>query len=766
MKHIKLITATVLFAALTLSCRDNAELESRIDDLEARLKAIELVIGQLNDNVAALQAIAEGKTISEVTEENGVYTLRLSNGQVLTLTQGSVGIGKAPLMSIDSEGYWMVDYQDGNGLQYVLMDGQKVIAKGNHGITPQFSVDAEGYWIISYDGSVTFTQVLDVNGNPVKAVAEEGGEESYFADVTYTDEALILTLKNGQQYKAPVEAGFLFMINAPESDQTFRWGEKKTFGVVAQGNIASTAVIAPENWKAYLSNAILTIQAPQKPEVSTKAYIADSRKDVSIIAVSQAGHISIAKVRVFIDGEAGSVDDPAAGIKLVDAKATSLTFNIVLENATTWYYILRLSTDPIPTITQIVNDGSLGPENNQVIINDLIAETKYTLYVVPVGPTGNGAMAVAEAKTAAYDNYYEAWEAGKDIKVGGRLYNKANYGVGIHVESNMNLSTEGGVYFIEEGITVSIPQAIYNGSFLLIGNRPGKKGNVSIDGVGSNPPISYNNNGEIPSHNTIAFKNVNLKMHDGQNNIYGNTAIGYLIFEEVKLKLTRDFFTWAETPAKTIAGLIIKDCDIRVAPVENRASFISTHVGNNCCSTEIVITNNIVWKEGEPSIFSFVLSPYGTGVDISRLLFENNTLYNVDDGNNNHSWGYVQGNSFSGQAIVRNNLSFTPNPAGIGKPGSRQMCFLSLKGSDFEPSITYFQENTYASNNWVNYPDSRFLYCRRGDSVGKSDFSLVKGFSLNPDNSVKSFENPFSTEDTANGQFIQKNDYKMYGAKR
>ena len=260
MKKIRIIMATFVAAASFLSCTNTADIEKRIDGIDARLTALEKVADALNENVAALQAIAEGKTINKVEEKDGVYTITLSDGTELKLNQGTEGMGKAPILSIDKDGYWMADYQDGKGPQYILSaSDEKVIGRGQNGVTPKFSVNAAGNWTVSYDGGKSWAEVLDENGKAVKAVAEGGESDSYFANVEYTDEALILTLKNGQSYTAPVVGGFLFKINGvPDGDVTFKYNEKKTFGIEQKG-VFSTTVLCPDGWNAWLSEAILTI---------------------------------------------------------------------------------------------------------------------------------------------------------------------------------------------------------------------------------------------------------------------------------------------------------------------------------------------------------------------------------------------------------------------------------------------------------------------------------------------------------------------------
>ena len=110
MKAKYILTGATAAMLMMAACTDTSEISERIDNLESRVTALEAVIEGLNNNVVALQAIAEGNTISDVQEAGGIYTITLANGDKIVLNQGSVGMGKAPLLSLDAQGNWMVDY--------------------------------------------------------------------------------------------------------------------------------------------------------------------------------------------------------------------------------------------------------------------------------------------------------------------------------------------------------------------------------------------------------------------------------------------------------------------------------------------------------------------------------------------------------------------------------------------------------------------------------------------------------------------------------
>ena len=76
----------------------------------------------------------------------------MSNGEVITLHQGSTATAVIPVIGIDAEGYWTVDYKDGKGFVRIEVDGKPVKAAAADGVTPKFRIDADSCWEISYDG--------------------------------------------------------------------------------------------------------------------------------------------------------------------------------------------------------------------------------------------------------------------------------------------------------------------------------------------------------------------------------------------------------------------------------------------------------------------------------------------------------------------------------------------------------------------------------------------------------------------------------------
>lgn len=373
------------------ACSDLSEFEERLDTLESRVQALEKMIPALNQNIEALQALAGGGTINKVEQKDGAYIITLSNGETLTVNQGAIGVANPPVMSLDKDGYWMVDY--GTGAEYLLVDGQKVNATGDNGITPVFGVDAEGYWTVSYDGGKTFEQVLGADGKPVAAVPQEGADE-YFADVKLEGETFSITLKNGDVISVPVVPSFFFTIEV-EGEQVLQAGETKIYPVTSKGVVSATVVAKPEGVEVSLDDKSLTVRAL----AATKAVAADSRKDISVLALSSQGFATIAKMQVSVEGIAVDTT-PRATVAAGEATSYTLAFSVALDNSEKYMYMVLAADAEAPTAEKLLAEGTEATATTLVIEN-LTPATEYAVYVLPLDTDKNGAVATAKATTLA-----------------------------------------------------------------------------------------------------------------------------------------------------------------------------------------------------------------------------------------------------------------------------------------------------------------------------------------------------------------------------
>ena len=423
-KIIRIIAAAAFTLGMSAACTDLSDFEDRIDSLEGRVTALETQIKGLNANIEALQQLVAGGTINSATNNNGVWTLVLTNGETLTLTQGSIGVGNAPVMSVDKDGYWMVDY--GTGATYILIDGNKVKAIGTDGKTPVFGVDANGFWTVSYDDGKTYTQVKGADGNPVSALPQGDAKDPYFEDVKLVDGNLEITLRSGEKITVPVLTDFLCSIETP-GVHMFAPGETKPFNVTVKG-VKSTMITAPAGWVASLSEAVegkavLTVTAPK----GTKSTVADSGADVTILAFSEQNYAAITKIQVQLT-DAPVVINPIANVTAGEATETALTYNVATADATSWKYIHQKETETAPDAAKIAAEGTEGT-GTSITIEGLESGTAYVLYVLPINGTIQGNVASAKNTTVevveVITDLYQAYLDGKEIEIAGKKYSLA-----------------------------------------------------------------------------------------------------------------------------------------------------------------------------------------------------------------------------------------------------------------------------------------------------------------------------------------------------
>lgn len=254
---------TVVSALFATSCND--KVWEKLDELDGRVSKLEQWQSQVNTQITSLKALAEawenGTTITSVNATATGWTITLSSGQILELTNGKDGkdgkdgaagatgatgatgaAGHTPVIGVKEDGgvlYWTVDGE------WLLNNGQKVPVTGgkgeqgengsagpagpagpqgpdgpqgpagndgNDGVTPQLRINEDTYnWEVSYDEGESWEELL-VNGEPVSAKGDKGdkGEngDSFFQDVVVDDDAGLvhITLANGTTFDIPLAA--------------------------------------------------------------------------------------------------------------------------------------------------------------------------------------------------------------------------------------------------------------------------------------------------------------------------------------------------------------------------------------------------------------------------------------------------------------------------------------------------------------------------------------------------------------------------------
>ncbi len=364
---------------------------------------------------------------------------------------------------------------------------------------------------------------------------------------------------------------------------------------------------------------------------------------------------------------------------------------------------------------------------------------------------------------------YEIWQAGYDLEIGGKTFNKADYGEaklistsGATLTGNSEANTDGkgGVYFLESGGDLTISWSNYYSSVIIVGNSDESRGAVTVAHGGT----FYQGTSEDLSHYVLAFKNVEITNGDATRDVIDGNALGDVIFDDCRINVNRDFST-RKADTKTIESITVVNSDILVQA--DNVSLFGTHTVTGVSFGDVTIKNNVVWSDGAAGTyedgreFHFINAPYANGAALGTVVFENNTFYNADSGNGN-VWferGYLTFSSATAIS-VKNNLSFTTAPAAkdADKTTQRFCCMLRVKGMTLEAAKTVYSRE----NNWHDYPQVASLFASDGkDWTG----GMISGVSLSG-NAVASFINPFQSFDTATGAFVMNSEYANYGAQR
>lgn len=742
-KILKHLAIPAAMTCLLASCSDLSDIEKRVESLESRVQALETQIGILNTNVAAVQKLAEGGTISSVEEKDGVYTIILSNGKKIVLKQGSTGIANAPVVSIDADGYWTVDY--GNGPEHILVNGQKVKAVGKDGLTPIFGVDTQGYWTVSYDGK-TFTQVKDANGNPVKAIPEGSSEDKWFNNVSVDGDKLVVVLKDGSTYSLPIVKDFKCAIQNAESEIVFNYGETKSFTVEMVG-VATAMVTAPEGWAAVLDGTTLSVTAPAQ----TKAVLANSKTDVCILAISNSGFSTIAKVKVSLD-DTPVVTGPAATVTFKSSDACNVvSFEVKLANASEFYYLFQKSDVAAPDAAAMISKGvKMSETANSLSKEDCEPETSYTLYILPVDGDVQGAIASASGTTKAATGLYARYWNGEELTIGGVTVSRTTHPTAYYISNAMSIQfiSKPGVYFVEPDATdVEINSGIQN---VIVVSNGSSRASVRRTSQLVIKATEF--------EDAFIMSNINFSTGLTTGNMLGvngdeakTFVFENIYFENCGFEVPKDMNFMYSTYNIGSFGMV--DCDIKLHANTAEKNILSTNTSNDV-PYSLCFRNNIIYcTDGDVTGYQVFKNINAT---VSSVELSSNTFARVYV---KASYGLISA-KHCGTVDVKKNLFYTPD-------------YKTLVGEKFTSII--YATDTNTSNAAIDEETAK------ANSAGFTFTSNLAYYSTAvPDKRMKcsyyandssypiynKTEYPFTTANFTNGVFTTTETYASYGAKR
>lgn len=290
----------VALMVLSLGACKTDDLERDIDALKDRVTAMEAKVDRLNESMNMIRVALDGnKTIQSYTEnEDGSYTLTLSDGNTITLTQGKIGtIDEYQEVSISSNGNWVI-----GGVE---TEHRAVAADGEPGVTPKFrlAMESEGkyYWEVSYDGELTWEEVKSQQGTRVYASAS--GSSSVAGPIASavpnaTRDKFEITLTGSDtKYEIPIVSGLACAITKPnpEDMENGYWIVPTNTGATTSIDLKGEAVLisAPEGWTVTAS-----IENSNPTTLSVTPPNQDGAEGVIILQVHKGLHWAIDQIKV------------------------------------------------------------------------------------------------------------------------------------------------------------------------------------------------------------------------------------------------------------------------------------------------------------------------------------------------------------------------------------------------------------------------------------------------------------------------------------
>lgn len=291
MKYIKSYIFLTLMVVSLVGCKVD-DLKDDVNDLKDRVTLMEEQVKILNDNVEVMAYVldTQQKTISKVepSADKSQFTITLSDGSTMTLTVGKPGKVEQPTISVDENGYWVV-----NG----IFTGVKAVGEdGKNGEGyPEFRVE-KGKWQVRFGESGW----SDVPGD--YDLGTESLGDQFFESASLSGDGTVFTIvgTDGQVYTFPVVASLVCEIKNNDAVVDFEYDSVQEFNVKISGG-EPLAPIYPAGWRAELTkkeaaadeyNYTLTVYA-----VLSRAATADNTSEI-VVRVNQGTLWAVDKLQV------------------------------------------------------------------------------------------------------------------------------------------------------------------------------------------------------------------------------------------------------------------------------------------------------------------------------------------------------------------------------------------------------------------------------------------------------------------------------------
>lgn len=320
MKYIKSYILLALMVLAVTGCKQE-DLKDDVNALKDRVTLLEEQVKLLNENIAffskvlVCQTIDNGDgtftevpaySISEVLVNDGTFTAKFNDGNVLTLAIGSKGTVTTPQLGVNPEtGKWMLN---GSDTPYNAVGADSSV----DGDKPEFNIaldNGQYYWQVRFGDSGPWQNVTDAEGNKVYVTEADGelAKDNLFKDAEVEENEFVLTYYingDGQdptdEVRIPIISDLSCVINVPEEDMADGYWEIGEAGASAEVEIKGDHwfVIAPHGWEASISETTLTVKKSATASAGLKSRATANNTDEVVVQVNKGMYWAVAKVKV------------------------------------------------------------------------------------------------------------------------------------------------------------------------------------------------------------------------------------------------------------------------------------------------------------------------------------------------------------------------------------------------------------------------------------------------------------------------------------
>lgn len=271
MQHFKNLLSLFIFSFFFAACTDLSDVENDISDLKENVAELQTAIADLQ------RAYNDGKIIKSVEsfsdEKDNGWIIRFSDETFIKILNGTDGLnGSTPYLQVNSEGIWIVSYDNGDTFTYILdSDGNAVLAtgeKGNEGISVRVIENENGVYeyqlyYASSPGEIIDRVVTPFSVNKANAISSisqddqthiitlvmaDGSIFSFNLDVAYANSIVLLSTNLPIGYRSI--STFEFRINP--SNAVFNYDVENGNCQIELDKVGNTRAVA----NSYVTNPV------------------------------------------------------------------------------------------------------------------------------------------------------------------------------------------------------------------------------------------------------------------------------------------------------------------------------------------------------------------------------------------------------------------------------------------------------------------------------------------------------------------------------